>query len=80
MEQAQEAAAEAEPERLGRLRLPGERGIVEDELLERVAEVLVAVGVDREEAAEDDRLDLAIAGERRRGGMVTVVAEIRSAS
>ena len=64
VEEAEEAAAEAEPERLGGLRLPGERGVVEGELLERVAEVFVAVGVDREEAAEDHRPHLAVALQR----------------
>ena len=36
----------------------------ERELLERVAQVRELVGVDREEAAEDHRLDLAVAGQR----------------
>ena len=35
-----------------------------DELLQRVAQVGVVVGVDREQAAEDHRLDLAVAGQR----------------
>ena len=72
MEQAEEAAAEAEAERLGGLRLPGEGGVVERELLERVAEVFVAVGVDREEAAEDHRPHLAVALERLGGGPLAV--------
>ena len=57
----EEAAAEAEAERLGGLGLPAQRGVVERQLLERVAQVGVVVGVHREEAAEDHRLDLAVA-------------------
>ena len=64
MQQAQKAAAEAEAERVRGLRLPRQRGVVEDELLERVAQVGVVVGVDREQAAEDHRLDLAVARQR----------------
>ncbi len=68
VEQAEEAAAEAEAERLGGLRLPGQRGVVEGQLLERVAQVFVAVGVDREEPAEDHRPHLAVALQRLGGG------------
>ena len=64
VQQAEEAAAEAEAERLGHLRLPRQRGVVELELLERVAQVGVLVGVDRKQAAEDDRLDVAVARQR----------------
>ena len=67
VQQAEEAAAEAEAERVGGLGLPGQRGVVERQLLERVAQVGVVVGVDREEAAEDHRLDLAVAGQRLGG-------------
>ena len=52
------------PERVDGLGLPGQRGVVEGELLERVAQVRVVVGVDREQAAEHHRLDLAVAGQR----------------
>ena len=69
VQQAQEAAAKAEPEGLGGLGLPAQRGVVEGQLLERVAQVRVGVGVDREQAAEDHRLDLAIAGQRLGGGI-----------
>ena len=41
-----------------------QRGVVERQLLERVAQVRVLVGVDREQAAEDHRLDVAVAGQR----------------
>ena len=70
VQQPEEAAAEAEAQRVGGLGLPGQRGVVERELLQRVAQVGVVVGVDREQAAEDHRLDLAVAGQRlarRRG-------------
>ncbi len=67
VQQAEEAAAEAEAERVGGLGLPGQRGVVERQLLERVAQVGVAVGVDREQPAEDHRLDLAVAGQRLGG-------------
>ena len=66
VQQAEEAAAKAEPERLRGLRLIRERGVVQRQPVERVAQVLVAVGVDREQAAEDHRLHLAVAGQRLR--------------
>ena len=67
VQQAEEAAAEAEAERLARLRLPGERGVVQLQLLERVAQVGELVGLDREQAAEHHRLDLAVARQRLGG-------------
>ena len=69
VEEAEEAAAEAEAERGAGLHLEAEGGVVEAELVEAVAELLEVVGVDREEAAEDDRLDELEAGQRlgRRG-------------
>ena len=48
VEEAEESAAEAEAERIGGLGLIRERRVVESEAVERVAEVLVVVGVDRE--------------------------------
>ena len=64
VQQAEEAAAEAEAQRVGGLGLPAQRGVVERQLLQRVAQVGVVVGVDREQAAEHHRLDLAVAGQR----------------
>ena len=64
MQEAQEAAAKAEAQGLGGLGLVAERGVVQGQAVERVAEVLVAVGVEREQAAEDHRLHLAVAGQR----------------
>ena len=66
VEEAEEAAAEAEAQRGAGLHLEAERGVVEAQLVEAVAELLEVVGVDREEAAEDHRLDELEAGERRR--------------
>ncbi len=67
VQEAEEAAAEAEAERLRRLRLVEERGVVELELLERVAELGVLVAVGREEAREDHRLHVLVPGERLGG-------------
>ena len=64
VQEPEEAAAEAEPERLRRLRLVEERRVVELQLLERVAQLGVVVRVGREEAREDHRLDLFVAGKR----------------
>ena len=68
VQQAEEPAAEAEAERRRGLGLVAQRGVVQREALEGVAQVRVVVGVRREEAAEDHRLDLAVArqGLRRR--------------
>src|SRR3954468_21961249 len=67
VQQPEEADAEAEAEHVAGLGLPGQCRVVERELLERVAEVRVVVRVDREDAAEDHRLDLAVAGQRLGG-------------
>ena len=64
VQQAEEAAAEAEAERARRLGLVGERRVVEPQLLERLAQVGVLVAVDRVETAEHHRLRVAVAGER----------------
>ena len=67
VEQAEEAAAEAEPERDGALGLVRERGVVEVELLERLAEQRVVLAADRVDAGEDEALRLLVAGQRLRG-------------
>ena len=72
MEQAQEAAAEAEAERHGTLRLEVEGAIVEAQLFERVAEQAVLVGFHRVEAGEDHGLDLFEAGQGLGGGVLVV--------
>ncbi len=56
MQEAQEAAAEAEAERGGGLHLVAEGGVVEPELAHGGAQILEIGGVHGEEAAEDDGL------------------------
>ncbi len=67
VQQAEEAAAEAEAERGGGLHLVGEAGVVEAQLAHRGAQVLELGRVDREQAAEHHRLRRLEAGQRRRG-------------
>ena len=62
MEQAEEAAAEAEAEGDGGFGLEGEAGVVEAKLFEGVAEHGVLVRVDGVEAGEDHGLDVFEAG------------------
>ena len=64
VQQAEEAAAEAEAERLRGLGLVEERAVVQLQPLERVAQLRVVVRVRREEPREDHRLDLLVAGQR----------------
>ncbi|CDN46190.1 hypothetical protein BN871_LI_00040 [Paenibacillus sp. P22] len=64
MEQAQESAAEAEAERCRRFRLEGEGRVVELQLLQRLAQVVVLRVVDRIQAAVYHRVDLAVARKR----------------
>ena len=52
VQEPEEAAAEAEAERGGALRLVGEARIVEAQARHRLAQVLELGGIDREEAAE----------------------------
>src|SRR5262249_42146209 len=56
VQQAEETAAEAEPERGGRLRLVGKGRVVETQLLDGVAQLLVLRTVDRIETREHHRL------------------------
>ena len=67
MEQAEEAAAEAEPQRDRGLRLIHERGIVQLQLGQVRLEMLVIGGVDGVNAAEDHRMNFLEAGQCRRG-------------
>ena len=60
VQQAEEPAAETEAERLRGLRLVRQCGVVEGELLERVAQIAVAVRVKRIEPAEHHGPDLPI--------------------
>ena len=66
VEEAEKPAAEAEPERHRALRLVGERGVVEVELLEGLAQERVVLAADRVDAREDQALGLLVPGERLR--------------
>ena len=55
VQQAEEAAAEAEAERGGGLRLVVEAGVVQPQLGQAVAQLLEIVGIDRIQAAPDHR-------------------------
>src|SRR5690606_674544 len=65
MQQAEEAAAEAEAERGGRLHLGGEAGVVEAQLADGGAQVLEIGGVDRKQTAEHNWLGRFEARQRR---------------
>ena len=67
VQEAEEAAAEPEAERLRRLGLVRERAVVQLQPLERVAQLRVVVGVGREDPGEDHRLDVLVAGQRLGG-------------
>ena len=67
VQEAEEAAAEAEAERGGGLHLVGEAGVVEAQPAHRGAQILELRGVDREEAAEHHRLRRLEARQRRGG-------------
>ena len=67
VQQAEEAAAEAEAERRRRLRLVEERGVVQPQLLERLAQLGVLVALHRIEPGEHHRLQFLEAGKRLRG-------------
>ena len=80
MQQTEEAAAEAEAQRLRGLRFEAEGRVVELEFLQRGLEVFVIVGIRRIEAAEDHRLHFLEARHRlvrRIGGQGDGVAHAR---
>ena len=64
VQQAEEATAEAEAECSGRLGLVGQRGVVELQLVERVAQRRVVVTVDRVQPGEHHRVRVLVAAER----------------
>src|SRR6185503_6237748 len=64
MEQAKKAAAEAEAQRLRRFGLETQRGVVQVQLLQRLAQRAVFARVHRIEAGEDLRLDFLESGQR----------------
>ena len=84
VQQPEEAAAESEPEGAGRLRGVADRGVVELELLQRVAQVLEVVAVDREQSrrtpSASGRGSPAAPRWRRRTAVVTVSPERASAT
>ncbi len=80
VEQAQEAAAEAEAQRHARFRLVGQRGVAEVQLLERVAQQGVVVGLRRVEAGEHHRLGGPVAGQRARPPAVVVRQRVADAA
>ena len=69
VQQAQEAHAEAKAQRHRRLGLPHQRRIVDVQLIERVAQVLVVLVVDGEQARVDHGLGLAVARQRLGAGV-----------
>ena len=56
-------ASESEAERAGCLGLEGERGVIDSQLLERVAEFGVLIAIDGIEPTEHHRLGLEVAGQ-----------------
>ena len=70
VQQAEEAAAEADAQGVGGLGLEGEAGVVELELVEGVAQVGQLVAVDRVEPAEDHGLGVPVAGQRLGGAVL----------
>ena len=70
VEQPEESAAESEAERQRALGLERERSVVELQLLERGAQVLVLVGLDGIDTGEDHRLDILESGDGLAGGIV----------
>src|SRR5471030_783873 len=70
VQQAEEAAAEAEAQRLRHFRLVHQRGVVELQFFQRIAQRVVLVGLDREQAGEHLRLDFLEARQRRGGRTV----------
>jgi hypothetical protein len=72
VQQPEEAAAEAEAQRSRRLRLERQGGVVELELVERLAQVGIVRPVDRIQTGEHHRFGVAVAPERRRGRLARV--------
>ena len=66
VQQAQEAAAEAEAERIARFGLEIEAGVVDRKLVERFAQLLEILAVGRIQAAEDHPLWFFVACQARR--------------
>ena len=73
VQQPEKAAAKAEAQRGGHLRLVVQRRVIELELGERIAKALVVLGIDREQPGEHARLDLLETGQRLRAGRASSV-------
>ncbi len=65
VQEAEVAAAEAEAQRSRGLRLVGEGGVVQSQLVQGIAQVLIVTSVDGENPAEHHRLHLLEPRERR---------------
>ena len=72
MQQPQETATETEAQRRRGFHLEAERGIVQPQLADRLAQLLEVVGIDREQAAEHHRLDFLKARQRLLGRLLGV--------
>ena len=72
MEQAEEAAAEAEAQRRARFHLVAEARVVKPKLAHRGAQILELRGIDREQAAEHHRNGRAKAGQHFGDGLAIV--------
>ena len=70
VQQAQEAAAEADAQRRRRLRLVGQGGIVQGELFDGLAQFFVAGALGRVEAGEDHGLGFLEAGQGQDAGFL----------
>ena len=75
VQQAQKAAAEAEAQRLAHLGLVAQAAVVELELFQRVAQLVVLAGLAGVQAREDLRLDL-LEARQRLGGRAGVVGQL----
>ena len=79
VQQAEEAAAEAEAQGDRRLRLKDECRVVDLHLLECILEVVVVGALDRIEATVDHRIDAAVARQRLAGRIVGIGDRIADA-
>src|SRR5258706_12843365 len=70
MQQTEEAATESETKRLRRLRFETQRGIVQLQLFQRLAQRAVIARINRVQAGEYLRLDFLEAGQRLGRGAV----------
>ena len=80
VQQPEEAAAEAEAQRHRGFRLEEERGVIQSQLLERLAQLRVLMALHRVEPGEHHRLQLLEAGERlgrRPVGLGDGIADLR---